>query len=91
MRTTREIESELVLLRIHQGDTQALGRLTHLWERRLLYYIRRIVATEEDAWDVLQEVWVRVWKKISTVRDVSALRTWLYRVAHNAAIAHARS
>lgn len=90
MRSTTDIECELLLLRCHRGDATAFAALTRLWERRLFYYIRRIVRSEEDAWDVLQEVWVKVWAKVASVRDAAALRPWLYRVAHNTAISHLR-
>ena len=90
MRTKREIQTELLLLQCRRGDPDAFARLTRVWERRLLYYIRRIVATEEDAWDVLQEVWLRVWRKVSGIRETSSFRAWVYAVAHNSAISHAR-
>lgn len=90
MRSRDEIESELLLLRCHRGDTAAFADLTRLWERRLFYYIRRIVRSEEDAWDVLQVVWMRVWSDVSKVRDAASLRSWLYRVAHNTAVSHVR-
>lgn len=90
MRNTTDIECELLLLRCHRGDATAFSTLTRLWERRLFYYIRRIVRSEEDAWDVLQEVWVKVWASIASVRDAGALRSWLYRVAHNTAVSHLR-
>lgn len=90
MRTKLEIESELCLLRWRQGDAQAFERLVRLWERRLLYYIRRIVVAEEDAWDVLQEVWTTVWRRSSSLRDVTVFRGWVYRIAHNSAVSHLR-
>jgi RNA polymerase sigma-70 factor (ECF subfamily) len=90
VRSAREIECELLLLRCHRGDANAFTALTRLWERRLLYYIRRLVRTEEDAWDVLQEVWIKVWGNVGSVRDAASLRPWLYRVAHNAAVSHMR-
>lgn len=90
MRTTREIQSELLLIRCRTGDATAFTDLTRLWERRLFYYIRRIVASEEDAWDALQEVWLRVWRRVGSIRDASAFRSWLYAVAHNTAVSPVR-
>jgi len=84
------IRSELLVLRCRRGDTEALGELVALWERPLLYYIRRMVDSEEDAWDVLQEVWCRVVRKIGTLRDSAAFPAWLYRIARNIAINHIR-
>jgi RNA polymerase sigma-70 factor (ECF subfamily) len=51
---------EALLLRCRSGDAEALEELIRRWERKLFYYIRRLVACESDAWDVLQQTWTRV-------------------------------
>ena len=79
------IQSELLLLRHRRGDAAALPELVALWERPLLYYLRRLLASEEDAWDALQETWYRVVRELPRVRDGRALPAWLYIVARNAA------
>ncbi len=79
------IRSELLLLRHRQGDAAALPELVALWERPLLYYLRRLLASEEDAWDALQETWYRVVRELPRLRDARALPAWLYIVARNAA------
>lgn len=85
-----QVQSELLLLRYRGGDDNALPELVALWERRLLYYIRRLVDSEEDAWDLLQEVWCRVIQKLGSVRDPSALPAWLYTIARNTVSNHRR-
>ena len=52
--------------------------------------IRRIVGTE-DAEDVAQIAWVKVWKGGKTFRGESKISSWLYRIAQNAAISHLRA
>jgi RNA polymerase sigma-70 factor (ECF subfamily) len=79
------IRSELLLLRHRAGDAAALPELVALWERPLLYYLRRLLASEEDAWDALQETWYRVVRELPRLRDDRALTAWLYIVARNAA------
>jgi RNA polymerase sigma-70 factor (ECF subfamily) len=80
-----------LLRRCHAGDGEALEELIRRWERKLFYYIRRLVAEEADAWDVLQETWTRVVRGIRKVRDPDRLVPWLYRVARNAALSHRQS
>lgn len=72
------------MLRYRRGDDKALTELVALWERPLFYYIRRIVKTEEDAWDVIQETWIRVIHGIGKLNNLESLPAWLYRIAHNA-------
>jgi len=67
-----------------------LTELVALWEKPLFYYIRRIVKTEEDAWDVLQETWIRVIRGIGKLNNLESLPTWLYRIARNATLNHFR-
>ena len=82
------VESRLLALRYQRGDAAALERLVALWQRPLFFFIRRMTATEADAWDVLQEVWVRVLRHLGKLRDVQCVVPWLYKVARNAAMSH---
>ena len=79
------VQSEILLLRHRSGDAKALPGLVALWERPLLYYLRRLLTSEEDAWDALQETWYRVVRELPRVRDGRALPAWLYAVARNTA------
>ena len=85
------VARELLALRCRRGDRAALEELIHTWEPRLLYFIRRLVRDEADAWDVLQKTWVRVLGGIASLDDPRSLRPWLYRIARNTAFSHARS
>ncbi len=53
----------------------------------MLYnHIRRMVGNDEDSKDILQEVFINVFKKIDTFREESSLKTWLFRIASNKTI-----
>ena len=84
------IQTELLVLRYRRGDERALEELVSIWERPLFYYIRRLVDSEEDAWDVLQEVWFKVIRKVRKLRDPAAFPPWLYKLARSSAIDHLR-
>ena len=91
MRRDRQaIYQELLVLRCRRGQKEALQELVERWEKRLFYYVRRLVATEEDAWDVLQQTWMKVLKGIRSLKDPASLATWLYRIARNTALSHWR-
>ena len=85
-RTSEKIRDELILLRCKGGDRDALNDLIGVYERRLFYFIRRFVDSEEDAWDLLQEVWIRAYRNIRKVHSGDVLAAWLYRIARNVAI-----
>jgi RNA polymerase sigma-70 factor (ECF subfamily) len=82
-------ETELVLL-AQQGDGEAFRTLVELYDRRLLYFIRRILDETEEAFDVLQEVWLRVHRDLRDLRSPRAFRVWLYRIAHDRTISALR-
>jgi RNA polymerase sigma factor (sigma-70 family) len=90
-RDTDAVARELLALRCRRGDRAAWEELIRTWEPRLFYFIRRLVHHEADAWDVLQETWVRVLHGIGSLSDPRSLAPWLYRVARNTALGHARS
>lgn len=89
-RTERDIFLELLVTRYQRGDRTAWPELIENWERPLYYYIRRFTPIEEDAWDVLQNVWMKVMKGLQKIRDGRALSAWLYKIAHNCALNHLR-
>ena len=60
------------------------------WERKLFFYVRRLVANEEDAWQILQEVWLQVLRGIRSLRDPMRLPVWLYAVTRNTVMSHHR-
>ena len=84
------IRSQLLILRYRSGDNEAFRELVALWEKPLFYYIRRLVKTEEDAWDVLQETWIRIIRGIGKLSNPESLPSWLYRIARNAAFNYTR-
>src|SRR4029077_5992754 len=85
------VAHELLALRCRRGDRAALEELIRTWEPPLLYFIRRLVRDEADAFDVLQKSWVKILNGIGSLSDARSLAPWLYRIARNTALSHARS
>jgi RNA polymerase sigma-70 factor (ECF subfamily) len=87
---SEQILGELLVLRCRRGEGDAWRELIRLWERRLYYYVRRLVDDERDAWDVLQQTWLAAYKALPALHEPRALRAWLYRIAHRHAVSHLR-
>lgn len=81
-------QTQLLIIRLRRGETNTFPELVGMWEKRLFYFIRRIVHQEEDAWDVLQETWMKVHTNIRRLRDPSAFSAWVYSIARHCAISH---
>lgn len=71
-----------------RGDAEAFETLVRQTHRTLYGLVYRIVGNAEDAADVTQDVYIRVWRSLKAFRGDASLGTWLHRVATNAAITH---
>ena len=80
-----------MVVRCRLGRRDALEELVRTWEKRLFYYIRRLVDDEQEAWQILQETWVKILRDIKKLRVPRKLPGWLYRIARNTAISHLRT
>jgi RNA polymerase sigma-70 factor (ECF subfamily) len=81
------LESAILVTRCQRGDREAFAGIVRLWERPLFYYLRRLAPSEADAWDLLQDTWLRVFRAIKTLRDPRTLPAFLYTIARNVALA----
>jgi len=61
-------------------------QLVRKYQERLYWHIRRMVVEHEDANDILQNVFIKVWKNLGEFREESNLYTWLYRIGTNEAL-----
>jgi len=62
---------------------QAFTQLIKLYQERLYWHIRRMVVEHEDTNDILQNVFIKVWKYLDGFREEANLYTWMYRIATN--------
>ena len=83
----QETENNLIE-RLHNPKTQqaAFSELVKSFSEPLYWQIRKIVLGHDDANDVLQNTFIKVWTSIDNFRGDSKLSTWLYRIAINEAI-----
>ncbi len=61
----------------------AFTQLVRKYQERLYWHIRRMVVVHEDTNDILQNVFIKVWRNLESFREESHLYTWLYRIATN--------
>lgn len=73
----------LMLFREEKTKEQAYTKIVRKYQERLYWHIRRLVIHHEDANDVLQNVFIKVWKYLENFREEANLYTWMYRIATN--------
>lgn len=70
------------------GDVEAFEALVKRHERRVLKVAYQMVGNLDDAQDIAQDVFIRLWKYMSKMRDEAKFTTWLYRLVVNASYDH---
>ena len=82
-------DKELLHL-FNAGDNPdySFGLIVRKYQEKLYWHIRKIVITHEDANDVIQETFIKVWDNLGNFRGDSKLFTWLFRIATNEALSH---
>jgi len=73
----------LVQFRNPVTKERAFTAIIKKYQEKLYWHVRRMVIDHEDANDVLQNVFLRVWNGLGNFREDSQLYTWLYRIATN--------
>jgi RNA polymerase sigma-70 factor (ECF subfamily) len=81
---------EWIALRCQAGEQEGFEDLVAWMERPLLYYATKLTGNAETALDVLQNVWIKVFRGIRSLKDPASLRPWLYRITHGMAVDHIR-
>src|SRR5208283_6245627 len=77
---------EWIALRCQSGEAGAFEDLIAVMERPLLYYATSLTGNPDSALDVLQEVWIKVFRGIHKLKDPGSLLPWLYSITHGIAV-----
>lgn len=83
--TPLQPDDQELLLHFRDPATKekAFTALIKKYQEKLYWHIRRILIDHEDTNDVLQNMFIKVWKGLDNFREDSQLYTWLYRIATN--------
>tara|TARA_Y100000768_G_C23830524_1_gene611128 strand:- start:148 stop:696 length:549 start_codon:yes stop_codon:yes gene_type:complete len=87
------VQSEEELAEIFlQSDNlnYVFNQILRAYKERVYWLIRRMVLTHEDANDLTQEVFIKIWEKRDQFKGQSALFTWIYRIAVNHTLGYLR-
>jgi RNA polymerase sigma-70 factor, ECF subfamily len=79
-----------VMLRVRAGDESAFSYLVEKYRRPMMNFMYRMVHNSAAAEDLAQEVFLRVYRSRESYEASAKFTTWLYRIATNLAVNHAR-
>ena len=88
LQTIQLTDETLLIKQLKNVNTKetAFRELITLYKKRLYWHIRKIVISHEDADDVLQNTFIKVFKNIDNFNQESKLYSWMYRIATNESI-----
>ncbi len=79
----RKIENQNLLMRARKGDMSAFREIVEANKKNIYYLSLNLTGNHNDANDISQEVFLKLYKSISKIRGDSKLSTWLYKVTVN--------
>lgn len=84
----KQVEDEEILEKfsVEKTRNEAFNLLIKKYQEKIYWHVRRLVVDHDDADDLVQEVFIKVWKNLSKFRNDSKLYTWIYRIATNESI-----
>lgn len=82
------MEDALILKKFAIPDTreEAFNLLLKKYQQKIYWHIRRLVIDHDDADDIVQDVFIKIWKNLDNFREDAQLYTWIYRIATNECI-----
>ncbi len=76
----------LAFFRDEKSKEYAFSLLVKKYDQKIYWQIRRYVNDHNDADDLMQEIFIKVWKSLDSFREDSQLYTWLFRITYNECI-----
>jgi RNA polymerase sigma-70 factor (ECF subfamily) len=85
-----ELTDAAIMLRVRDGDDAAFTYLIEKYQRAIVHFMFRMVHNQAVAEELTQEVFLRVYRSRASYRAEAKFTTWLYRIATNLGVNHAR-
>lgn len=83
-------DKEIIALYCSGSHEQAFNQIVANYTERIYWHIRRFLCCHEDANDLLQDIFIKIWAALPSFRGDAQLFTWIYRIATNEVLNHLR-
>lgn len=83
-------DNDIIRLYCEGRQEEAFNGIVNAYSERLYWHVRRFLCSHDDANDILQDIFIKIWTAMPTFRGDAKLYTWLYRIATNEVLNHLR-
>ncbi len=81
-----ELKDEQLVIIIREKDQEVYSELMQRYQTKLIHYLRKFIKSHDELEDVLQEVFIKVYRNIFDFDATKKFSPWIYRIAHNEAV-----
>src|SRR5881398_166176 len=89
-RAVARVDEATVIRAVQRGDQDAFEQLVRAYDQSVLRLAMNLLRSPEDASDIYQEAFLRVYRNLHTFRFDCSFHTWLYRIVTNLCLDHLR-
>jgi RNA polymerase sigma-70 factor (ECF subfamily) len=89
-KTGFQTDEKALIRAAQQGDQDAFGQLVRVYDQSVLRLAMNLLRSPDDAQDVYQEAFLRVYRNLNSFRFDCSFHTWLYRIVTNLCLDHMR-
>lgn len=90
-RLMMDVADQQVMVAVQADTPGAFEKLVELYQKRVFHFILQLVGRREEAEDLTQDLFMKVFRTRKSYRPESRLSTWIFTIAHNLALNHLRS
>ena len=83
-------DREIIQLQRSGEYERAFNAVVEQYSQRLYWHVRRFLCSHDDTDDLLQDIFIKIWKHLPSFRGDSQMFTWIYRIATNEVLTHIR-
>ena len=81
--TLMALSDEELVTRVQQGEVDCFGEIMQRYERRMMSYVRKFLHNNDDVRDLVQDVFIKVYRNVQSFDSSKRFSPWIYRIAHN--------
>ncbi|KKP79490.1 MAG: hypothetical protein A2271_02510 [Candidatus Moranbacteria bacterium RIFOXYA12_FULL_35_19] len=73
---------------VRNFDAERYGEIMERYQGKLFAYLYRLIGSREETQDILQDIFIKVYKNLKSYDKTRKFSSWIYRIAHNEAVNH---